>query len=468
MDDTFDLLADLEALDDLAPPAAAAAAAAVAGEVGGGGGGDVQEMVVEDKDDGSGRYSSTVAGSGLSQPPPGPSSLLAAVRATVMEVVKGGEEMRPGRGPGLDGFLAKSYGFLSEASARIAALAGYLRRGFGKRFPEMDALVADDLAYVRCAAALVARDEGRVVALVETKDIANPEQLSPEEAMRARLREVLPPSVAMVVAVSLATSSGSQLAASEAAHVCAAASDVEALVADTSRVEGYIAELMDAFAPNLAALVSSHIAARLLALAGGLPQLANITADCIQVLGKDVSKAVQGLARTAALHEGVIFEAPVVQSAPDAHRTKVGRAAAAKAALAARTDASGGYPDGSYGKQLLGKVEAKLAKLLEPKKARLVKALPIPGKKKGSRRGGRRARKAKARWGESELAKATSRVKFGADEDDGSLAAAALRNTLAKAAASAPKQPKFSKAMRKRLAADARHGESPVSRSGSR
>ena len=63
-------------------------------------------------------------------------------------------------------------------------------------------------------------------------------------------------------------------------------------------------------------------------------------------------------------------------------------------------------------------VQAKIEKWQEPPPAKTVKPLPAPDFEKKKKRGGKRARAAKERYGMSEMRKAANRVNFNVPEEE--------------------------------------------------
>ncbi len=94
-------------------------------------------------------------------------------------------------------------------------------------------------------------------------------------------------------------------------------------------------------APNLNHLLGPELAARLVAQAGGLDRLAHLPASTVQVLGAERAFFEHLRGRAPPPRHGLLFLHPSVQSAPRAHRGKLARALAAKAAIAARLDRAG-------------------------------------------------------------------------------------------------------------------------------
>ena len=100
--------------------------------------------------------------------------------------------------------------------------------------------------------------------------------------------------------------------------------------------------VMEEVAPNTRAIGGSLLGARLLALAGGLLNLAKLPASTIQVLGaeKALFRSLKTKARPP--KHGIIFQHPLIHDAKRWQRGKIARALAGKLAIAARVDAFNG------------------------------------------------------------------------------------------------------------------------------
>jgi nucleolar protein 56 len=107
-------------------------------------------------------------------------------------------------------------------------------------------------------------------------------------------------------------------------------------------MEGYITRRMEELSPNLSAVVGPLLAARLVALTGGMERLGRLPASTIQLLGAE--KALFQFMKEGGRppKHGVLFQHPLIHRAPPWQRGKMARALAASAMLAARADAYGG------------------------------------------------------------------------------------------------------------------------------
>lgn len=108
-------------------------------------------------------------------------------------------------------------------------------------------------------------------------------------------------------------------------------------------LEKMIEKEMSAYAPNTALIAGPVLAARLLAAAGGLRQLALMPASTIQLLGAE--KALFLHLRNPKIKGpkyGFLYQHSLVKIVQPKHKGRVARSVAAKLAIAARLDFFGG------------------------------------------------------------------------------------------------------------------------------
>src|SRR5918996_22906 len=109
-------------------------------------------------------------------------------------------------------------------------------------------------------------------------------------------------------------------------------SDLRRVLAD------HIEAAMESVAPNVKELLTAAVGARIISKAGSLARLATLPASTIQILGAE--KALFRALKTGARppKHGLLFQHPLVHSAPKWQRGKIARAVASKVAIAARID----------------------------------------------------------------------------------------------------------------------------------
>jgi nucleolar protein 56 len=109
-----------------------------------------------------------------------------------------------------------------------------------------------------------------------------------------------------------------------------------------------IERIAPAVAPNLAAMAGPELAARLIALAGGLEPLAKKPSGTVQVLGAEDALFAHLSGRAPSPKHGIIYTHEFVRGTRPADRGSAARALAGKLTLAARVD----HYTGEYREQL--------------------------------------------------------------------------------------------------------------------
>ncbi|QSG12600.1 RNA processing factor Prp31, contains Nop domain [Halapricum desulfuricans] len=99
-----------------------------------------------------------------------------------------------------------------------------------------------------------------------------------------------------------------------------------------------IERLAPEVAPNLAAMAGPVLAARLIALSGGLKQLARSASGTVQVLGAEDALFAHLRGNAPSPKHGVIYTHEYVRGTDPEHRGSAARALAGKLTLAARVD----------------------------------------------------------------------------------------------------------------------------------
>jgi nucleolar protein 56 len=127
-------------------------------------------------------------------------------------------------------------------------------------------------------------------------------------------------------------------------------------------IAGYLEDTMELVAPNVKQILTALVGARLISKAGSLNKLAFSSASTIQVLGaeKALFRAIKSGARPP--KHGLLFQHPVVHSAPKWQRGKIARAIASKVAIAARVDL---YRRSGKDQSILNKLEKRISEIKE-------------------------------------------------------------------------------------------------------
>jgi nucleolar protein 56 len=134
---------------------------------------------------------------------------------------------------------------------------------------------------------------------------------------------------------------------------------VRDLAAERDSIEAYVERQAPAVAPNLSMLAGPLLAARLIALAGGLETLAKKPSGTLQVLGAEDALFAHLRGHAPSPKHGVIYTHEYVRGTPQANRGSAARALAGKLTIAARVD----HYSGDRKPELREDLEARMARI---------------------------------------------------------------------------------------------------------
>ncbi|WVR05411.1 hypothetical protein IAU60_002426 [Kwoniella sp. DSM 27419] len=274
----------------------------------------------------------------------------------------------------------------------------FIRDHYAPRFPELEQLITDPWTYIAAVQA-----------------IGNADDLT-----KCAFPSTLPAATILSITLTATSTRGRKLTPAEWMTVQKAIEVAGELRTAREQIFAYVESRMAAVAPNLSAIVGTGIAAKLLGLAGGLQAFSRQPSCNIMLFGA-MKKSLSSAHLSAASqqrHTGFVFQSAVVQSAQPEDRRRAQRAVSAKCTLAARIDAGKGSRDGSYGRKCLAELQKRIQKMAEPPPNKMTKALPIPQETNRKKRGGKRARKAKEAYAQTELRKLQNRMEFGKAEEE--------------------------------------------------
>jgi len=237
--------------------------------------------------------------------------------------------------------VAQAIQTIDDLDKTLNLFMSRIREWYGLHFPELDRLIEKHETYARLVANLGRRDNFTV------------ESLEKEGLPRAKTEQI---------ASAVNTSMGAELDDGDIHQIQAMCENTLELYDVRQKLEGYLDSVMDEVAPNIRVLAGSLLGARLIAVAGGLINLAKMPASTIQVLGAE--KALFRALRTGTRppKHGIIFQHALIHEAKRWQRGKVARALAGKLAIAARTDAfSGKY----LGDDLRANLERRIKEIQE-------------------------------------------------------------------------------------------------------
>lgn len=264
------------------------------------------------------------------------------------------------------------------------------------RFPELDSIVVNPLDYLQVVQ--------RVGNLSDISDVD--------------FSDFLPNQVIMAMTVIFTTSSGVLMDEETVDKVMNGCNEAFQLNDCKRDVLLYLESRMSGLAPNISALLGASLAAKLVTAAGGLLNLARMPAQNIMLIGSQ-KKDLMGMAASTQASMGLIMQSDMVVGTPLEFRHRAIKLVAGKCGLAARVDSFRESPLGQVGTQLREKILQSLMKAQEPPPAKQKKPLPVPQEKlTNHKRGGKRWRAQKEKYGVSEFTKMMNRIRFGEKEDD--------------------------------------------------
>ena len=246
--------------------------------------------------------------------------------------VKGAIEKR-------DLIVAQAVQSLDELDKTINILMARVREWYGIHFPELDRLLDKHETYAR------------LVVKLGSKDNFTSDNLEKED---------IPKSKSEAIAKVSEKSMGADFEDSDLKQIQSLCKDILALYKLRESMETYLDSAMDKVAPNMKYLVGSLLGARLIAVSGGLTNLAKRPASTIQVLGAEKALFRSLKTGTRPPKHGLIFQHAVLHDAKRWQRGKIARAIAGKLAIAARADAFGHR---SIGEELKAGMEKRIEEI---------------------------------------------------------------------------------------------------------
>jgi nucleolar protein 56 len=217
----------------------------------------------------------------------------------------------------LDLHIIQSINALDELDKIINTVGARMREWYGLHYPELDNLVQSLVAYAEIVSRAGLRENITAEILASAGMQDKKLEIILDGAKRSRGGDMTPENLAIVKRL---------------ADQVIAQSDLRRVLSD------HIEVAMETVAPNVKELLTASVGARIIAKAGSLARLATLPASTIQVLGAE--KALFRALKTGARppKHGLLFQHPLIHSAPKWQRGKIARAIASKVAIAARID----------------------------------------------------------------------------------------------------------------------------------
>lgn len=268
-----------------------------------------------------------------------------------------------------DLLVAQAVQTVDDLDKSLNVFMSRVREWFGLHYPELDRMVDKHETYAR------------LVVNLGTRENFTAENLEKEGLPKAKSQKI-----AKVAAASM----GADLSGEDLTQIQGMCRSVLELYGVRQSLEKYVDSVMEEVAPNTRTIGGSLLGARLLALAGGLLNLAKLPASTIQVLGaeKALFRSLKTKARPP--KHGIIFQHPLIHDGKRWQRGKIARALAGKLAIAARVDAFRGNYAGD-------ELKANLEKRIEEIRKRYEKPPPPPPKKSAAKERPRRNKRGRKR-----------------------------------------------------------------------
>ena len=262
-----------------------------------------------------------------------------------------------------------------DIDSEISVVHSFIRDKYKLKLPLLESRIQHPIDYARVV-----------------KRIGNEVDLTQIE-----LKDLLPSADIMWITMTESTTSGEPLSEGNLVKTNEACDRALTLDAAKKKILDFVASRMGCIAPNLAAIVGSAIASKLMVNAGGLEALAKMPACNVQLLGAKKKNPCGFSSASSQFRVGYLEQTEVFQSTPPSLRTRSLRIIAAKSTLAARIDSVRGDPTGKAGQNLLAEIHKRIEKWQKLPPARLPKPLLVPDSIPKKKRGGRRLRKMKER-----------------------------------------------------------------------
>ena len=292
--------------------------------------------------------------------------------------------------------IVSSNKIIQQIDEEMMETVGYIQDLYKHKFPELESLVPNKLDYVKT-----------VHRIGNNNDVNN-----------IRLNDILPKNTIMILSVTTSmTNINNALSAEDLKSLNLACEEALKLQEDKESLMTFLESRMNRLAPNLTALIGSRVASHLIGLAGNLINLSQIPSCNVEILGHE-RRTLNGMSTLSSTQQfGILMNCDLVQSAPPALWRRAIKVLSGKVTICARVDAYNNNPDCADGVRFFKEIQAKIDKWQEPDKARTKKALPIPDEAPKKKRGGRKFRKLREKYAQTELAALRNKVSFNINDE---------------------------------------------------
>uniref|UniRef100_A0A5S6QBB9 Nop domain-containing protein n=1 Tax=Trichuris muris TaxID=70415 RepID=A0A5S6QBB9_TRIMR len=216
-----------------------------------------------------------------------------------------------------DTMVIQAVGLLDDLDKEINCYVMRCREWYGWHFPELGKLLTDSMTYVKAV---------RCIGMRKDLDLE-------------QLRSIVSDDTVQKVKELALHSMGSEITDDDSDRIRELCTQILELDTYRDSLGEYMRTRMATLAPNMTALVGEVLAARLIARAGSLVNLAKSASSTVQLLGaeKALFRALKTKRDTPKY--GLIYHAQLIGSAPPKLKGKMARMLAAKLSLSCRMDA---------------------------------------------------------------------------------------------------------------------------------
>lgn len=217
----------------------------------------------------------------------------------------------------LDLHVIQAVSGLDELDKIINTIGTRMREWYGLHFPELDNLIQSISLYAN-----IVREAGFRTSitgnLLERLGLDEKRrQIVLQAAQRSRGGDITSENLAII---------------KQLAYQVILQTELRRIIAD------HIESTMELIAPNTKELLSPLVGARMIAKAGSLERFAHLSSSTVQVLGAEKALFRSLKTGSSTPKHGILFQHPLIHSAPKWQRGKIARSVASKASIAARID----------------------------------------------------------------------------------------------------------------------------------
>lgn len=256
-----------------------------------------------------------------------------------------------------DNMIIQSIALLDQMDKDLNTFAMRVREWYSWHFPELKDLVKDNYMFAR-AAALV---QDRTTLFQKKNDEDDDENEDSASSKLSSLTDIVgDPEVANTIVAAAKSSMGMDCNVVDMVNIVNFTQRLVKLAEYRKQLAAYLADKMSSVAPNLSAILGDSVAARLIAKAGSLTNLAKAPASTVQILGaeKALFRALKTKGNTPKY--GLIYHSTFIGRADAKNKGRISRYLANKCSIATRIDSFSDDPCDAYGKKLREQVEERL------------------------------------------------------------------------------------------------------------